>query len=278
MSDPAPFQTLTTLTSISDWEYGATIGPLWTIGPKVHGGALMAVAAAAARQAVRDHDSALLWMQPVAASVDFLSAPVPGDVILRVISRKIGRQIATLDTEVWQGDKMCARAVVTMGALDDAPVRQMVDGSHMPAEPDESALTYDGPMSDIVHLSQVSHMRMDSASAHFLKGETGDPTMRLWARLFEADEHDEDNAVLFGFVLGDMSPPVVFNLGEFGWSPTVQLTAFIRRHPAKGWFRVVSSTQSVGSALFDEDHLVFDSTGAVVAQSRQLALWPRRQG
>lgn len=272
----APFQRLTTLTQISDWEYGAHIDPVWTIGPKVHGGALLAVAAAAARQAVRDQHTDLVWMQPLSATADFLAAPDPGDLVLRVIARKIGRQIVTCDTEVWQRERLCARAVVTLGALDiTEPVRQMADAQGMPSEPVDGEGLYSGPMADIVHVAQACHLRIEEKSAAFLRGTTGDPTLRLWCRLFDADEVDDDNAVLFGFVLGDISPPVVFNLGQFGWSPTVQLTTYIRRKPAPGWQRVISSSQSIGSALFDEDHVVFDSTGAVVAQSRQLALSPR---
>jgi hypothetical protein len=64
------------------------------------------------------------------------------------------------------------------------------------------------------------------------------------------------------------------NLGHFGWSPTVQMTTYLRRVPAPGWLRVIATAREVGERMFDEDHLVIDSTGAVVAQSRQLALIP----
>lgn len=64
------------------------------------------------------------------------------------------------------------------------------------------------------------------------------------------------------------------NLGMFGWAPTVQLTTYVNRIPAPGWLRFAASAQEVGQGMFAEDHVVVDSTGATVAQSRQLALIP----
>ena len=42
-----PFTDLTTVRASGDGDYTATIDPVWTIGPKVHGGAMMALCAAA---------------------------------------------------------------------------------------------------------------------------------------------------------------------------------------------------------------------------------------
>ena len=78
----SPFQDLNRLTSLGDGRYTATIDPIWTIGPKVHGGSMMAVCAAAARQCLRDgagENDALLKMQPLAVSANYLSAPDPGE-------------------------------------------------------------------------------------------------------------------------------------------------------------------------------------------------------
>lgn len=52
------------------------------------------------------------------------------------------------------------------------------------------------------------------------------------------------------------------------------MTTYLRRRPAPGWLRIIATTHEVGGRMFDEDQLVIDSTGAVVAQSRQLALMP----
>ncbi|MDV3206450.1 MAG: thioesterase family protein, partial [Rhodococcus ruber] len=55
----------------------------------------------------------------------------------------------------------------------------------------------------------------------------------------------------------------------------VQLTAYLRRLPAPGWLRIMPDSTVLGNAWFEEDHTVVDATGAVVVQSRQLAMVPR---
>lgn len=39
--------------------------------------------------------------------------------------------------------------------------------------------------------------------------------------------------------------------------------------------RVIATAHEIGERMFDEDQLVLDAAGAVVAQSRRLALIPR---
>lgn len=63
-----------------------------------------------------------------------------------------------------------------------------------------------------------------------------------------------------------MGPPVVMELGEKG-SSTVELTVHVRGRPAPGWL-----ARHVRDGYHEEDF--FDSTGALVAQSRQLAILP----
>ncbi|SON59037.1 hypothetical protein MSIMFI_00519 [Mycobacterium simulans] len=59
-------------------------------------------------------------------------------------------------------------------------------------------------------------------------------------------------------------------------APTVQLTAFLRAMPVDGWLRVIGTCVEIGHDWFDEDHIVVDQMGRIVAQSRQLALVPSR--
>ncbi len=74
----------------------------------------------------------------------------------------------------------------------------------------------------------------------------------------------------------DALPPVTFDLGLPGWAPTVELTAHVRGDPAPGWLLVRHETRHVAGGHFEEDAAVWDATGRLVAQSRQLARIPRR--
>ncbi|GJO06249.1 hypothetical protein NJB1728216S_19990 [Mycobacterium marinum] len=82
----------------------------WTIGPKVHGGVMLALCAKAARAA---HGGDAL--QPVAVSTNFLWAPDPGPMRLVTSIRKRGRRISVVDVELMQGERTAVHAVVTLG-------------------------------------------------------------------------------------------------------------------------------------------------------------------
>lgn len=280
-----PFRTLNTLTDLDDGRYQATIDPIWTIGPKVHGGTMMALCAAGARRRLLEGSnepepgSGLGSVQPLAVSANYLAAPDPGEVQLTATVRKRGKQVSFVDVELSQGDRIAVRASVTLGIPDSEDPRYSGDSklATLPAEPPADAviLTPEHPMGQIVHVAQGCDMRVDGTSAHFLTGSQGEPEVRMWVRPAEGDERDLDTAVLFAIMTGDICAPVTMNRGMFGWAPTVQLTTYLRRRPAPGWLRVMASSSVLGGTWFEEDHTVLDSTGAVVVQSRQLAMIPR---
>ncbi|NLU84109.1 thioesterase family protein [Rhodococcus sp. HNM0569] len=272
----SPFRALTTLRQLEPQRFAAHIDPTWTIGPKVHGGSMTAVVGAAARDAARANPD-VVATTPVAISTDFVSAPEPGPVELDTEFRKIGKQVSLVDVVLRQGDRVAVRASVTLGAPDDGEPLFADVPTQLPAEPPEDAvtLTPEHPMAQVVHVAQGSDMRVDPSSAHFLRGAQGDPEVRLWARPLAGDDADVDARTLFAVMTGDISAPVTMNRGMFGWAPTVQLTTYVRRVPAPGWLRVVARSSVLGATWFEEDHTVIDSTGAVVVQSRQLAMIPR---
>ncbi|MFD6350630.1 thioesterase family protein [Nocardia tengchongensis] len=279
----APFSRVCTLTELDSpapgtGRYAGSIDSTWTIGDKLHGGTMVAGTAAAATEWLRRTAPEQAAMFPISASTDFLGAPVPGPVEYEVRTRKVGRQIALIDASLIQDGRTLVHTACTFSHLDDASPQYAADHvGDMPAEPPADALHYDehNPMGKIVHVAQGSSVALDPAWARFLAGEKSEPRLRLWIRPFAGDEQDPDVAAFFALMSADMSPPVTMNLGHFGWAPTVQLTTYLRRRPAAGWLRVIALSREVGNRMFDEDQLVIDSTGAIVAQSRQLALIPQ---
>lgn len=276
-----PFRRLTTLSAAGPDLFDGVIADTWTIGPKVHGGALMSVCAAAAVARLAADDDPVR-LDPLAVSATYLAAPDPGPVGVETVIRKRGRSVTHVDTTLLQNGRPMVRSVVTLGTLETAPpVHQEHESSlasvlDMPAEPpaDAAPVAPGHPMADIVHVATGCDMRMDASAAHFLAGATGEAEIRMWVRPRPGDEADAATAGLFAIMTGDICPPVTMNRGMFGWAPTVQLTTYLRRRPAPGWLRVKSASTVLGSTWFEEDHTVVDSTGAVVVQSRQLALVP----
>jgi hypothetical protein len=227
---------------------------------------------------LRASDSTLTAMAPIAASSDFLGAPVPGEVEYEVRIRKVGRQICLADTTLIQDGRSLVRTAFTFGHLDDADPLYAPQHGDMPAEPPADAVGYESgsAMGSIVNVGKGAELYIDRAWARFLDGEQAEPRLRLWMRPRAGDQRDPDVSMYFAMMSADMSPPVPMNLGHFGWAPTVQMTTYLRRRPAPGWLRIIATTHEVGGRMFDEDQLILDSTGAVVAQSRQLALIPQR--
>jgi acyl-coenzyme A thioesterase PaaI-like protein len=274
MASTRPFADLTTLDDLGHGTFGATVDPMWTIGPKVHGGCMMAICAAAARRMIGDPA-----LQPIAVSANYLHAPNPGEVEVSAVVRKRGRQVCLVDVQLSQDDRVAVSVAVTLGVLDvGAPLhREPLALSDMPAEPTADAVhvTPDHPMGQIVHVAKGCDLRVDPTAAPFLQGQQGDPINRMWLRPFAQDQADQDTAVLFALMAGDISAPVTMNRGMFGWAPTVQLTTYLRRRPEPGWMRVMASATVLGGTWFEEDHLIIDAAGHVVVQSRQLAMIPK---
>jgi acyl-CoA thioesterase len=95
---------------------------------------------------------------------------------------------------------------------------------------------------------------------------SGVPEVRGWIRA--RDQTPPDSAFLVFCV--DALPPAVLEIGGQGWSPTVQLSTYVRELPADGWLAVIVRATTVVDGWFDEEAEVWDSSGSLVAQARQL--------
>ncbi|WP_082966587.1 thioesterase family protein [Mycolicibacter sinensis] len=250
----------------------------WTIGPKVHGGAMLALCANAARTACADGrsgDGASGGLQPVAVSGNFLWAPEPGPMQLTTRARKRGRRISVVDVELTQGERTAVHAVITLGEpehhapplLSANPVTALMP----PEPPDDLAPIAPGhPMAGLVNLAEGCDIRPVVSTLQ--PSDNGRPPLiQLWVR-----PRGIAPDALFALLCGDVSAPVTFAVERTGWAPTVQLTAYLRGLPADGWLRVLCSCVQIGQDWFDEDHTVVDCEGRIVVQSRQLAMVPAR--
>ncbi len=279
------------LTSAGDGVYDGELNEHWTIGEKVHGGAMLALCANAART---QHSGGV---EPIAISGNFLWAPDPGPMRVHTTVRKRGRRVSLIDVELSQrvrtGDvgapparraggrsreeqKVAVRASVTLGEpehhvpplLSVNPVIPLMQPEPPPG------LEPIGPghrMADIVHLAHGCDIR-PSLTTMEPRSDGGPPVIEYWVR-----PKGVAPDVLFALLCGDVSAPVTFGVNRFGWAPTVQLTAYLRALPADGWLRVLCTTVQIGQDWFDEDHIVVDCEGHIVVQSRQLAMVPPAQ-
>ncbi len=271
------------LTPAGDGVYHGELNEHWTIGPKVHGGAMLALCANAART---EHWAHARWaharsagdageedVQPIALSGNFLWAPDPGPMRVVTTVRKRGRRVSLIDVELNQGDRAAVRAAITLGdpehhALPLLSVNPVIPLMQPEPPPGLEPIGPGHPMEDIVHLAHGCDIR-PSLTTFTPRTDGGPPIIEYWVR-----PKGVAPDVLFALLCGDVSAPVTFGVNRTGWAPTVQLTAYLRALPADGWLRVLCTTVQIGQDWFDEDHIVVDCEGRIIVQSRQLAMVP----
>jgi Thioesterase-like superfamily len=164
-----------------------------------------------------------------------------------------------------QDGKDVVRASAAFAALaGSAPA--FVDGAppHLPA-PAECVGVPVGSFGRATIAERVE-FRAAPLPGWFRGSPTGRPASEFWMRF--ADGRDAD---LYSLpLLVDSTAPSVLELGMT--STSVQLTVYLRAHPAPGWLACRAATGLVSGGYHEEDLEVWDSAGTLVAQSRQLAM------
>ncbi len=250
----------------------ADLDPGWDVGGGVlNGGYLLAVAArAAVLESPHPH--------PVALSASYLRAAGAGRATLTVTPGSAGRTLAHSSVVLAAGGGPCLTVQATTAALGDGEV----SWSAPPPEiaPVEECLSASEQAAGQVEMPDVGirhrvETRLDPATAGWVSGRpSGEPVQRAWVRF--ADGRDADPLGLITFA--DALPPTLWALGQIGWAPTVQLQVLLRALPAPGWCLAEARAGEVADGWLDEDYRIWDSTGRLVAQSRQLARAPRPGG
>lgn len=248
----------------------------WAIGAAVNGGALMALGAQALSVGLEPsgHADILTW------SAFFLTRAQPGTIEIEVEVLRRGRSVSTGQVrllqrlEVAEGEGEIVERVRMIATLGDAgrglePVHRVPEPVALPDPKDCLPVTRDSsPQARAIALLDRLDVRIDPATAGFAAGRpSGRGVIRAWLRM--ADGRDPDVAMLPLAV--DALMPVSFDLGAPGWAPTVELTGQVLGRPAPGWLRVELRTDTVVGSFYVEDCRVWDSTGRLVARSRQLA-------
>lgn len=255
--------------------YHATLDAGWQIGSGINGGLLLAVVGNALRASFAD----VGHPDPVSLSAYYLSASRPGRAIVRAQLKRAGRSMSTGAASLAQAvdGREVERLTVlaTYGDLTGLPddVRTTAEPPDLPP-PDRCLSTADAPPTTLQHVAFLDRvdLRLDPACVGWAFGRpSGRGVIQGWVRL--ADPREPDPVMLL--LAADALPPVTFDLGLFGWAPTLELTVHVRAAPAPGWLRVRHATRNFAGGLFEEDAEVWDSAGRLVAQSRQLARAPR---
>jgi len=263
---PSEFDAATAVRRAEGGGLAAELDPGWDVGGGIlNGGYLLAVAG---RAAVLESPHA----HPVALSATYLRAPAAGPATLTVAAATAGRTLAnSLVTLADAGGPALVVQATTATLGDD----EVVWSEPMPDAPsvEECASLAEHrhvaePTAPLPGLSQRLETRLDPVTAGWALGRpSGEPVIRGWMRFSDGRDADPLAMALFA----DALPPTGFSLGRMGWAPTVQLQVLVRALPAPGWCFVEARGGDMAGGWVDEDYRIWDSTGRLVARSRQLA-------
>ncbi|MGY1774733.1 thioesterase family protein [Geodermatophilus sp. SYSU D00804] len=257
------FDRVTAVTRTEGGGVRAELDPGWDVGSGVlNGGYLLAVVA---RAALLDSPHP----HPVALSASYLRATPGGPADLAVTAGPVGRTLAHSSVLLAGAAGPSLAVQVTTATLGaDAVADYTVNPAPELPAPDECVATRTTEGGPAVGLARQLDTRLDPATAGWVAGRPSDRRLlRAWIRLADGREPDPLALLLFA----DALPPTAFAVGKPGWAPTVQLQVLVRALPAPGWCVVESRSTEVTGGWSDEECRIWDSTGRLVAQARQLA-------
>lgn len=258
------FAAATAVTPGADGRWQGAIAPGWDIVGAANGGYLLALAARAASLAAGRRD-------PVTVTGHFLAPGRPGPVEISTEVVKEGKRFTTVGATLADADRPLVQILASFSELEwsGGMDRLEVGPPDLPPPDDciaiEPTETFPPPFMGRVDLRLPPELAAGWGSG-------GSPRVHGWFRL----PNDEPIDTLTLLMAVDAFPPTIFFTDlPIAWVPTIELTAHIRARPEPGWLRCAFSTRFITGGFLEEDGEVWDATGRLVAQSRQLALLPR---
>ena len=245
--------------------YRGALASGWDIGGNANGGYMLAIAARAMATETGRAD-------PVTITAHYLSPGRAGPVTVDVRVVKQGRRFGVASAAMCAGGQPLLQVLGTFGNLDrsDAGLER-IESAPPELPPPQECFGHRVENGAPALFGNVD-LRLHPEDAGFARGKpSGQLRVRGWFR-FGRDEPVDTLGLLLAV---DSFPPTSFNANlPVAWTPTIELTTHLRARPAPGWLRASFSSRFLSGRFVEEDGEVWDSTGRLVAQSRQLALLP----
>jgi len=258
------FEDVTRIVADGSGGFTADLDQNWSAVGNLNGGYLQAIMArAAVVEAAHPH--------VVAATTHFLRAPDAGAAQLVVEPLRTGRSASQVRVRLLQDGEPKVETVFMLGDLTDVSPEPVFTAAGFPVRgiAFEGLRRFTPPREAFpVELLHQMEVYIEPDSLGFTRGEPrGLGDLRGWLHL--------PNQVTFDPIsllqAADTFPPPTFDLDPTGWVPTFELTTYVRALPAPGPVQVLMQANLVQGDRVDETCTIWDSRGAVVAQSHQLA-------
>jgi acyl-CoA thioesterase len=261
----ASFRTDTALAKVADGTYAGTLDSRWWVGRGPNGGYLGALFVNALTQTVCDRGRALRSL-----TIHYLRRPSAEPFLIRCTIERAGRSLSSVSARMYQQDEPVALALAAFSRPWAGLEFEMQ------------------PMPRVVDPTRVDSWRADDQNAPFarqfdyrwigdssLVDDPNEVAVGGWIRLADPEPLDPAQAVL----LLDAWPPSPFARAQaHGGAPTIDFTVHMR-HDLSGldtnpddFYLAVFRSRLAKQGFFEEDGKLWTQGGALIAQSRQLAL------
>jgi len=258
------FQSETAVEPVDASRWTAHVSDRWNIGDNPNGGYLAAIAVGALCR-ISPHPD------PISVTAHFLrpgGGGQPAEVLADVV--RSGRTITTARASLVQGGTARVEVLAAFADLSasSSPIDEALSVQRPVVPAPESCVSRsDTEQGVALPILDRLDVRIDPGQAR--AGQAGAAEVTGWIRLADGAEADVRSLLLFA----DAFPPSLFGLlGAVGWVPSVELTVHVRSRPAPGWVLGRFSTSDLRDGRMVEDGALWDSSGELVARSRQLGL------
>jgi acyl-CoA thioesterase len=256
----------TQLTAIAPGHERGRITDRFNVGPIPNGGYVASIG-------LRALQRSLPALAPLTLTAHYLRPARPGPVDVHVDVIKQGKRYATATARLLQEGGEIARLLATFGTLSPDAEGALVLVRVAPPSLPPIAEARQLPRLEPLAILRRFDILVDPKANRMLGGDgSGEAEIAGYTRFADGRPPDVASLPLYA----DGMPPALFNVATLGWVPTLELTVHIRKAPVPGWLRTTFRTRFVFGGLFEEDGEIWDESGSLVAQSRQLAQLPRR--
>ncbi len=256
----------TSIRALGDGRYVARLDAAWNIGSNLNGGYALLPALRAMLDVAAQPD-------PLSVTVHFLRPGIgnsDAEVTARVV--RAGRSTTIVTATMAQAGMPRLIAHAVLGDLTE-PVHGAAPDPGLtltaPELPPPDQCIDRRELGQGVELPILSRLDVRIRPDQVAPDGSRPAIVEGWVRLADGAPPDARWLPLFA----DAFPPALrTRMGPVGWVPTIELTVHVRRRPSPGWLLARFDCDDVEGGRMIESGTLWDSTGVVVARSRQLGL------
>ncbi len=257
------FDEETAVSKSPDGHWHGVVSPEWNIGENPNGGYLLSLITSALTHEISHPD-------PISITTHYLRPGVPdAEFQIAVDVLRVGRTLSNARATLIQEGKPRLEVTAVYGDLcQTVGVENTIPMRPPQIPPEPQCIDRSGDLQSI-NLPIMNRLNVRLHPDQVMPEQAGAPVISGWIGFKDSRIPDTRSLLLFC----DAFPPSPFGLlGNVGWAPTVELTVHVRQRPTPGWVLGEFKTDHLAGGRMIESGALWDSSGALVAQSRQLGL------